>query len=56
MVGNYLYGRMGYALVCGAVFVGAGAVLIAVVRHLWQGGGLPRTTGLDLRGQPTLRD
>ena len=38
-VGNYLYGRMGYALLCGAVFVGAGSVLIAVIRRLWQAAG-----------------
>jgi len=37
-VGNLLYGRTGYALLCGAVFLGAGTVLVAVIRRLWQGG------------------
>jgi Na+/proline symporter len=38
-VGNYLYGRTGYALACTAVFVVAGLVLIRVVNHLWQAPG-----------------
>ena len=35
-VGNFLYGRTGYALACTAVFVVAGLVLIRVVSRLWQ--------------------
>ena len=36
-IGNLLYGRMAYTLVCGAVFVVAGGVLIQVVSRLWRG-------------------
>jgi SSS family solute:Na+ symporter len=35
-IGNLLYGRIAYTLVCGAVFVLAGGVLIRVVSRLWQ--------------------
>ncbi len=35
-IGNLLYGRIAYTLVCGAVFVVAGGVLIQVVRRLWR--------------------
>jgi hypothetical protein len=35
-VGNFLYGRTGYALACTAVFAVAGVVLIRVVSRLWQ--------------------
>ena len=35
-VGNFLYGRTAEALVCTAVFVVAGLVLIRVVSRLWQ--------------------
>src|SRR5512136_2526205 len=38
-VGNLLYGRTGYALVCTAVFAVAGVVLVRVVNRLWQAGG-----------------
>ncbi|HLK65855.1 MAG TPA: sodium:solute symporter family protein [Bryobacteraceae bacterium] len=34
-VGNFLYGRMGYALGLFAVFVVTGTILIGVVRRLW---------------------
>jgi Na+/proline symporter len=37
-VGNFLYGRMGYALGLLAVFVVSGLVLLKVVRVLWMGG------------------
>jgi SSS family solute:Na+ symporter len=33
--GNVLYGRTGYALALGAVFVVSGAVLVRVMRRLW---------------------
>jgi hypothetical protein len=36
LVGNLLYGRTTYALVCLAVFAGAGFVLLRVVTRLWQ--------------------
>ena len=35
MIGNFLYGRTTYSLICGAVFVVAGTVLIQVVNRLW---------------------
>ena len=35
-VGNVLYGRVGYALVCLTVFVVAGTLLVRVVTRLWQ--------------------
>ena len=38
-VGNLLYGRTGYAAVCGAVFAGSGFVLVRVVNRLWQAKG-----------------
>jgi solute:Na+ symporter, SSS family len=34
-VGNYLYGRMGYATVLGAIFAVSGAALIWVINKLW---------------------
>jgi hypothetical protein len=34
-IGNFLYGRTGYALACTAVFVVTGAVLLHTVNHLW---------------------
>ena len=34
-VGNFLYGRIGYAVGLAAVFAATGAVLVAVVRRLW---------------------
>jgi len=37
-VGNFLYGRTGYALACTAVFAVAAFVLLRVVTRLWQGG------------------
>jgi Na+/proline symporter len=36
LVGNLLYGRTTYALLCLAVFAGAGFVLLRVVTRLWQ--------------------
>jgi hypothetical protein len=39
MVGNILYGRTAYALVCAAVFAVSGYVLIRVVNRLWQAPG-----------------
>jgi Na+/proline symporter len=39
-VGNFLYGRTGYALGCLAVFVVAGATLIWVVNRVWQHPGM----------------
>ena len=36
-VGNTLYGRTGYAAVCGVVLVVSGFVLTRVVSRLWQG-------------------
>jgi hypothetical protein len=36
-VGNYLYGRMNYALMLAVVFVISGSVLIALIRKLWAG-------------------
>ena len=38
-VGNFLYGRAGYAAVCCAVFAVSGFVLVRVVRRLWQAKG-----------------
>jgi hypothetical protein len=35
-VGNFLYGRTGYTLALGAVFVLSGSILIAVIRRLWR--------------------
>jgi hypothetical protein len=35
-VGNYLYGRMGYAYALAAVFVVSGLVLIRVINRLWK--------------------
>jgi len=35
-VGNYLYGRMGYAYALTAVFVVSGLVLIRVINRLWK--------------------
>jgi hypothetical protein len=34
-VGNFLYGRMGYAWGCAAVFVVTGSILIGVMNRLW---------------------
>jgi Na+/proline symporter len=34
-VGNYLYGRTAYMVVCGAVFVVSGLILIRLVNRLW---------------------
>ena len=34
-IGNYLYGRTGLALTLTAVFVLSGAILLYVIRHLW---------------------
>ena len=39
-VGNFLYGRIGYALGCLAVFDVAGAALIWVVNRVWQHPGM----------------
>jgi Na+/proline symporter len=36
-IGNLLYGRIAYTLVCGTVFVLAGGVLVKVIARLWQG-------------------
>jgi solute:Na+ symporter, SSS family len=36
LVGNFLYGRMGYAIGIGTVFVVSAAVLIRVVNRLWK--------------------
>jgi solute:Na+ symporter, SSS family len=38
-IGNFLYGRTGYALACGAVFVICGWILVRVVNRLWSGSG-----------------
>jgi hypothetical protein len=35
MVGNFLYGRMGYAIALMAIFVVTGAILIRVINRLW---------------------
>jgi hypothetical protein len=35
MVGNFLYGRMGYSFALMAIFVVTGAILIRVVNRLW---------------------
>ena len=35
MVGNFLYGRMGYAIALLAIFVVTGAILIRVINRLW---------------------
>jgi hypothetical protein len=35
-VGNFLYGRTGYALACSAVFALAGFVLVRVIGRLWR--------------------
>ena len=40
-VGNFLYGRLGYALLLFAVFVVSGLVLLHVMRTLWSGGEQP---------------
>jgi solute:Na+ symporter, SSS family len=36
LVGNFLYGRMGYAIGIGTAFVVSAAVLIRVVNRLWK--------------------
>jgi solute:Na+ symporter, SSS family len=36
LVGNVLYGRMGYAVGLGSVFVVSGAILVRVVSRLWK--------------------
>ena len=36
-VGNFLYGRNGQAIALAVVFAVSAAVLIAIVRNLWQG-------------------
>jgi Na+/proline symporter len=36
MVGNFLYGRMGYAAALGAVFVVSAAIVMRVVNRLWR--------------------
>jgi Na+/proline symporter len=36
-VGNFLYGRYGYALALGAVFVTSGLILLKVISKLWTG-------------------
>jgi SSS family solute:Na+ symporter len=36
LVGNLLYGRMGYSIVCAAVFLVTGTVMIRVIRRLWE--------------------
>ena len=41
LVGNFLYGRTAYAVICGTVFAVSGLVLIGVIRRLWQ----PTTVG-----------
>jgi Na+/proline symporter len=41
LVGNLLYGRTAYAVICGSVFAVSGLVLIGVIRRLWQ----PTTVG-----------
>jgi SSS family solute:Na+ symporter len=38
-VGNYLYGRLGYALVLTAIFAVSGLVLVRIVTRLWVGAG-----------------
>jgi hypothetical protein len=40
-VGNFLYGRTAYTLVCLGVFVVAGFVLLRVVTRLWQAQPVP---------------
>jgi len=35
-VGNYLYGRYGYALALLATFVVTGLILIRVIQRLWK--------------------
>ena len=41
-IGNFLYGRIGYALICGAVFAVSGSILVRVINHLWQKAGANR--------------
>jgi Na+/proline symporter len=43
-VGNILYGRQGYALLMGAVFVVSAALLLYVIRQLWTGDDQRSTT------------
>jgi Na+/proline symporter len=38
-VGNYLYGRLGYAIALTAVFTVSGLIVIRIVQRLWQGAG-----------------
>jgi Na+/proline symporter len=38
-VGNYLYGRWGYALLLTAIFAVSGSILIRIVNRLWVGAG-----------------
>jgi hypothetical protein len=38
-VGNYLYGRWGYAVLLTAIFAVSGFVLIRIVNKLWVGAG-----------------
>jgi len=36
MVGNFLYGRMGYAAALAAVFAVSAAIVMRVVNRLWR--------------------
>jgi solute:Na+ symporter, SSS family len=42
MVGNFLYGRMNWALILLATFIASGVVLILVINRLWSNTGQPR--------------
>ncbi len=48
-LGNYLYGRMGYALLLTAIFVVSGAILVRIVKTLWVGAEEEVVTGTRSR-------
>jgi solute:Na+ symporter, SSS family len=38
-VGNYLYGRIGYAIMLTAIFIVSGLIVLRIVQRLWSGAG-----------------
>jgi hypothetical protein len=47
-VGNFLYGRTAYTLVCLAVFAVAGSVLMRVVNRLWRAEPVPESVSREV--------
>jgi hypothetical protein len=50
-VGNFLYGRLGYAIALLAVFMVSGLVLLSIVRRLWSGGAEEAAASAAARAQ-----